>query len=69
MRSLLTVSALAFLSYGLWSHDWTVIGASLVLVAVWPLIENDVRMRESAKIDRSFWEAVNRSDDDLSDSA
>ncbi len=54
MRGLLTVSALAFLSYGLWAHDWTVIGASLVLLVVWPAIAEDVRMRQ----EQTIWDAL-----------
>ncbi len=67
MGVLLIVSALLFLCYGLWAHDWTVIGASLTLLVAWPLVKNEVMHREQRRqrvILDYLW-----ADDDLSDSA
>ncbi len=67
MRSLLFIATLAFLSYGLWVHYWTTIGASIALLAIYPLIAEDVEMREERQrreLLEKLW-----ADEDLSESA
>ena len=65
-----SLSALPFarsarsLCYGLWAHDWTTIVASVGVAVIWPLIENDVRMRQQRTLLDRLWD-----DTDLSDSA
>ena len=64
MRSLLFILAILLLCYGLWAHDWTTIIASVGVAVIWPLIENDVRMRQKRTLLDRLWD-----DTDLSDSA
>ncbi len=64
MRSLLFIALLAFLSYGLWMHDWTTIVASVALLAIYPLIAEDVEDRKRRELLERLW-----SDEDLSESA
>lgn len=57
-----------FLVCGLWNHDWRVILASFILMAIGPLLafesrDERARRRHRARLDR-LWD-----DDDLKDSA
>ncbi len=62
---LLVFYAVVALAYGLWTHDWTVIGSSIALLLAWPLISEGVfdERRRRRELDR-LW-----NDDNLSTSA
>jgi len=57
MRSILFITVISFLAYGLWAHDWSIIIAAITLAIVWPLVAADVKRHR-------LW-----ADDDLSESA
>jgi hypothetical protein len=68
MGCFLVGSAIWFLGYGLWQHDWRIILVSVLLAVIWPLIQDQVvsvaeERRHQQVLDR-LWD-----DDDLSDSA
>ncbi len=55
---------LSALSYGLWAHDWTMIGTSILVALVWPMIAVDLEKQRRERLLDRLW-----NDDDLSNSA
>jgi hypothetical protein len=64
MRSILFITVISFLAYGLWAHDWSIIVSALTLAVVWPLVAADVKRHTERELLDRLW-----ADDDLSESA
>ena len=67
MRAMLIIVCIFAIASGLWNHDWTAIGAGVLLAVVWPAISEEVmgvRECEHRELLDRLWD-----DDDLSDSA
>lgn len=70
MRAVLILVCVFAIASGLWNHDWTAIGAGVLLAVIWPVIADDVK-REGLN-DRQRRELLDRlwdDDDDLPRSA
>ncbi len=56
---------LASLSYGLWTHEWTLIIMAIVIAGVWPMIADDLEKQRRERLFEQLWD----DDSDLSESA
>jgi hypothetical protein len=64
MRTLLFITGITALAYGLWGHDWTTIIAAMVVIVIMPMVDLDVNARSRRQLLDRLWD-----DDDLSGSA